>query len=311
MFVTAAHTLSWTLAKKPLVRHLRPAKSSPSIIMDALDLTVNFRGIGWNWSRGAYVPRETRPTNRVAFTFHVLLSTLAHILLCGILHRAILTFTATAGSSPNASTIFDESLPFFLRYLRSSIISIIGAFSIYAILQMEYDALTFLGVFLFRQDPAQWPPAFNSPAHSTSLNEFWTRRWHQFYRDTFLLGAYPFTVIFGRVGKVLGAFMSSALFHHLTLAALDDRSECWRMLVGFGMMAPGVLAEHAFYKVTGRKVGGPVGWVWTMAWLILWGHMIVEGFVRVGMFVPLDFIGPVQALVENWVTTFDAWLHTF
>ena len=48
MFSVATRTLDWALAKGPLVRHLRPANSSPSIIMDALDLVSNSRGHAGN-----------------------------------------------------------------------------------------------------------------------------------------------------------------------------------------------------------------------------------------------------------------------
>ena len=93
----------------------------------------------------------------------------------------------------------------------------------------------------------------------------------------------------------------------------DSQSEMWRMLVPFGVMGPALLAERAFYKMTGRKVGGLVGWVWTMAWLVVWGNVMTDGFVRGGMFVQSsDTDGQVPALpvVKELVIRFDAWLHT-
>ena len=313
MISIVVHTLSWTLAKKPLVRYLRPANSSPSSIMDALDLVTNLRGHGWDWSRGLYVPRDTRPTNRGAFAFYALLSGAAHGFVCGALHIAIQTFAGGVGSSTQGPTIFDETLPFFVRYFRSSIISTLAAFGIYTILQLSYDLATIPAVLLFGQDPAQWPPVFDHPWRATSLNEFWSRRWHQCFRHTLLLVAYPFSVALGRAGTVIGVFLSSGLYHHIMMVMLDSQSEMWRMLVPFGMMAPGIFAEWAFYQLTGRKVGGVVGWVWTLAWLLLWGNVMVDGFARAGMFAsssPVDSQSPVRALVVNLVIAFDAWLHT-
>ena len=308
----AVYTLSWTLAKKPLVRYLRPANSSPSAIMDALDLITNLRGHGWDWSRGLYVPRETRPTNRVAFAFYALLSGIAHGWMCGVIHLAIQTFTAGVGSSTQGPTIFDETLPFFVRYFRASIISTLGAFSAYGGLQLGYDLTTVPGVLLFGQDPAQWPPGFDNPWYATSLNEFWGRRWHQWFRHMFVLCSYPLSVVLGRAGTVIGAFLSSGLFHHIMMTTLDSQSEMWRMLVPFGMMAPGIFAERAFYRLTGRKVGGVVGWVWTLAWLLLWGNVMVDGFARAGMFASSSAVDsqlPLHALVEKLVINFDTWLH--
>ena len=78
MFCVAVRTLEWAFLKEPLKRHLRPAKATPSIIMDALDLTVNLRGVGWNWSKSVYVPPETRPaSSHTVFGFYVLLTLLA------------------------------------------------------------------------------------------------------------------------------------------------------------------------------------------------------------------------------------------
>jgi hypothetical protein len=60
------------------------------------------------------------------------------------------------------------------------------------------------------------------------------------------------------------------VFHHIGLTTLNSKSEFWRMLVGFGMMAVGIIIEDVFKYVTGRKVRGLSGWVWTMGWILLW-----------------------------------------
>lgn len=313
MFSVAARTLDWTLAKKPLVRHLRPANASPSTIIDASDLALNLRGHGWDWSRGVYIPRPTRPASRMTFVLYTFVSVVMHALICGALHRVVLSF-APVGSIPGGSSIFDESLPFLVRYFRSSIITICTAFAIHAVMQMNYSLCTILGVLLFGQDPAQWPPVFDAPWRATSLSDFWGRRWHQLFRRTFLLlGGYPLSLVIGRAGIVVGAFLSSAVFHYIAMATLNSQVEIWRMLVGFGMMAPGILAERTFHQLTGRKVGGVIGWVWTMSWLLLWGTVMIEGFARAGMFSCSSFIDsalPVRVGVERMAIDFDAWLHT-
>jgi hypothetical protein len=315
MLTVATRTLYWTFAKEPLVRHLRPANSSPSTIMDALDLASNFRGHGWEWSRGLHIPRETRPANRIAFAFCAFISAVAHALLCGALHRAILTLAPVGvGPIPEGSTIFDETLPFLVRYLRASIISIFTAIAIYASQQMGYDLGTILGVLVLGQDPAQWPPVSDAPWRATSVSDFWGRRWHQLFRHTFLiLGGHPLSFVIGRTGIVIGAFLASAVVHHIVTVVLNGQVEIWWMLLGFGMMGPGILAERAFHQLTGKSVGGVAGWVWTIAWLLLWGNVIVEGFARAGMFGCASIVDssfPVRISVEHLVVDFDAWLHT-
>ena len=313
MILIATRSLYWALAKEPFVRILRPANSTPSTLLDALDLAFTFRGYGWNWSRGLCIPRETRPSNCSAFALHVALSVPLYSFICGTTHRALRSFSPDGLGSILGASIFDNTLPFHLRYLRSSIISVMGCFAIYAAFQVVYNSCTIIGVLLLRQDPAQWPPGFDSPWRATSLSDFWGYRWHQWLRHIFLLqGGYPLSLIFGHAGLVIGAFFSSVVYHHIALTCLDDESEFWRMLVGFGMMALGILTERAFTQLTARKVCGLAGWIWTMTWLVLWGNVIMDGMVRAGFFrsgALIDGVPPLRNVVERLVMGFDTWLH--
>jgi len=316
MLSIAVRTLDWTLAKGPLVRHLRPANSSPSTIMDALDLASNFRGHGWEWSHyQSYIPRETRPANRMTFVFYTFLSAAAHALIAGTLLRVLLTLAPVGVLTPEGSTIFDESLPFLVGYIRATIISSLTGFVLYAVMQMTYDLCTIPAILVLGQDPAQWPPPFDAPWRATSLGDFWGHRWHQFFRHIFLLlGGYPLSFVLGRTGLIIGTFLGSVVWHYISLITLNSQADVWWMLVGFGMNAVGILAERAFHQLTGRKVGGVLGWAWTMAWLALWGNMIVEGFAREGMFgcwSPFGQGSPLGKSVERLVIDFDLWLHAF
>ncbi|KAI9574121.1 hypothetical protein HD554DRAFT_2165615 [Boletus coccyginus] len=234
MLLMVTRSLHFALEREPFVRRLRPVNSTPSTLMDAFDLAFTFRGCGWNWSRGLYIPPETRPPNRTKFISHVALSAAVHALLNGTLDRALRSFSPIGLGSVPGGSIFDDTtfplaIPAIEHYLH-------------------------LGVLVFRQDPAQWPPAFHAPWRATSLSEFWGRRWHQWLRHIFLVQAgHPLSFILGRVGLVIGAFLSSAVYHHIQFSSLDSTSEPWRMLLGFGMMAPGMFAEQTFKQLTGRK----------------------------------------------------------
>ena len=313
MVFIVTRTLDWTLSKEPLVRDSRPVKGFRSTIVDALDLATTFRGQGWDWSRGVYIPRETRPTDRRGFAIHVVLSAAFHVCICGVLHSLIRSFCPPGFGSTPGRSIFDETLPFYPQYLRASIISFFAVFTIYAIVQMLYDACTIVGVLVFRQDLTQWPPAFDAPWRATSLIDLWGRRWHQFYRRIVLIqGGYPLSFIFGRMGFIVGAFLSSGVIHYIALASLNARLEPWRLIVGFGMMAPGIFVERAFKQLTGRRVGGVVGWIWTMAWFLLWGNLIVDACARAGMFEIFEVsesVVPGQRVTRRLVANFDAWLH--
>ncbi|KAG2367222.1 hypothetical protein BDR07DRAFT_1479344 [Suillus spraguei] len=314
MFCIAVRTLEWTVQTKPFIR-VAPRSSTDvpkrNSILDTLDLACSLRGCGWDWSQGLYIPPETHPTSsRLAFATSVLISGLKHTFICGTIHSAVQSFSPDTFGSVDGGTIFDDSLPPHLRYLRSSIIATLCAFGIYSILRAAYELTAVPGVLLFRQHPDQWPPTFDSPWRATSLREFWSRRWHQWFRRLFIfLGRYPLSLIFGRAGGVMGAFLASGFMHHLALLAIDPSSEMWRMLLPFGMMGAGVVIEHG---VAWNKTGGWMGWIWTMCWLVLWGNVMVDGWARAGMLgcsSLLDSATPIRQPIERLVRMFDEYLH--
>ncbi|KAI6046704.1 membrane bound O-acyl transferase family-domain-containing protein [Pisolithus marmoratus] len=310
MFIMVMRTLEWTFLKDPLKRHVRP---TPSIFIDALDLATNLRGVGWNWSEGLRLPPETRPTSRLRFAIYVLLSALYHSFICGTLHTATQAFAPEAFTALSGGTIFDDTLPPLIRYTRSSIISIIVAFDIYAGMQMAYDICSFIGVMIVRQDPAQWPPVFDEPWKATSLHDFWGYRWHQIMRRLFIvLGGWPLGFVFGRVGYLFGAFLVSGIYHIVSVAVLNRSVEWWCMVFSFEMMAVGVIIEHVFTKMTGKRVGGWVGNAWTIAWLLLWGNRMINALARGGLFAstaPIGTAAAVEGVVVHFMTALDRWLR--
>lgn len=314
MFCVVMRTLEWTFLKDPLRRRVEPAPLI-GVFIDAFDLTINVRGVGWNWSKGLRFPPDTRPTSRVWFAIYVLLSALFHSFMCGVLHTAMQALAPEAFTAVGEATIFDDTLPPLIRYTRSSIISTFTLLAIYAVIQMNYDIGTFIGVTIFQQDPAQWPPVFNEPWKSTSLHDFWTYRWHQLMRRSFIvLGGWPLGFVFGRVGYVLGSYLASGILHSVLMATLSWNIEWWCMPLSFGMMAVAVIIEHAFMQMTGRRVGGWIGRVWTMIWLLMWGNMMVDRFARAGLLEASRVFGnaaQAKGIVEHYVTALDGWLRAY
>ncbi|KAI6009032.1 membrane bound O-acyl transferase family-domain-containing protein [Pisolithus marmoratus] len=313
MFCIVVRTLEWSFLKDPLKRYVRPTGSSPSVLMDTLDLSTNIRGVGWNWSKSLRFPPDTRPTSCIWFTAYTLLSALFHSVICDTFHVAVRGFSPKTFIIPSGDTIFDSTMPPLTRYVRSSAITALMAVVIYSSLQMMYDMATIVGVTVFQQDPAQWPPAFDKPWKADSLRDFWGYRWHQLFRRTFaVLGGWPLGSVFGHAGYVLGSFLGSGIFHNVVLLMLNQDVEWWCMLFSFGMMAVGVILERVFTRMTGRRVGGWIGRLWTMAWLLLWGSFMVDGFGRAGMFASsnvFDTASPAQGTVDHYVTAFDGWLR--
>ncbi|KAI5980536.1 hypothetical protein F5J12DRAFT_407289 [Pisolithus orientalis] len=187
VFCFVVRTLEWTTAKDPLKRHLQPAGSSPSIFMDALDLSTNVRGVGWNWSKSLCFPPDARPFSRRWFIVYVLLSTWYYSVVCGASHLATQAFSPGTFTVLTGGTLFDATLPPLIRYVRSIIITAFAAVAIFAVMQLIYDVATLIGVIVFRQDPAQWLPVFDKSWGADFPRDLWGYRWHQPFRRTFVV----------------------------------------------------------------------------------------------------------------------------
>ncbi|KAL0063696.1 hypothetical protein AAF712_009388 [Marasmius tenuissimus] len=183
---------------------------------------------------------------------------------------------------PKGSSIFDEEKTPLRRYALSTGITFMGGFVVYAAIQVVYDFATLVGVLVFQQHPSRWPPVFDEPWKSTSLKRFWGRGWHQIFRHCFISFSYPFARVFGRAGGVIGAFLASGMLHYLGLWGMGGGGD-WRMVGFFVVMGFGIILEDLWRRVTGKRVCGVCGWMWTMVWVVGWGNMLVDAWARKGV----------------------------
>jgi hypothetical protein len=270
---------------------------------DAVDLLFNLRGCGWNWSNGLYIPPRTRPESTPGFLGMTLLSAIWNGLMIDALLYIIQSFSPSTFGSPAGGTIFDSSLPPYLRYTRSSFISLLSCFIVYTAIQGFYDIFSLIGVLLFRQYPSQWPPLFHEPWFSTSLSELWGKRWHQIFRNSFIcIGSRPLFLLIGPVGKVMGAFLVSELLHAFGLWGMGRGTEFWSVGGYFLVMGIGVILEDMWKKASGTRIGGITGWVWTIVWAVGWSNILVDAWFRKGLaggiFFPPSY-RPSKLLVES------------
>jgi len=54
-------------------------------------------------------------------------------------------------------------------------------------------------------------------------------------------------------------------------------------------MGVGAVVEVLFKRVTGMRVQGWTGWVWTMLWTTLWGTLMIDGWAKHGVFATIHF----------------------
>ena len=301
MFTMASmRCATWSFQRKPFRRVKTMAEATPQfydgqtgstdrslkrIVIDAWDLCFNLRGCGWNWSSSLQIPPETRPTHSTtAFVASTLISLLVHFFWVDILHYCVQSFAPSTIGSPRGGTIFDPSLPLAHRYSRSSIITFMMSLVTYCALQTGHDVAALIGIVVFRQHLSLWPPLFKSPFLSTSVTKFWAQQWHQLFRDAFIsVGGYPLSLVAGRVGMVLGSFLISGLLHDFGLRGMGNGSDFRKIYGSFLMNGVGILLEHIWRRVTGRRVRGFFGWIWTVAWVVGWANLLVDAWAQAGL----------------------------
>ncbi|KZT18114.1 hypothetical protein NEOLEDRAFT_1143830 [Neolentinus lepideus HHB14362 ss-1] len=255
----------------------------------------------WSWSRSKYITPDPRAHSESRAVYGLFTSFL-HLATFDCIHCAI-QLSSPPLADPNEASLFDPSLPSLARYLKSCLIVIGTGFIVYHGLQAWYQQATVIAVVVFQQEPAQWPPLFDEPWKAESLADFWGRRWHQILRQGFIaVGSQPLRKLLGRVGGVMGAFLVSALLHDWVAWGMGRGGEFWSVGGFFLMNGVGVVVEELWARITGRRVQGWRGWIWTMVWLIGWGNLLVDAWARRGlmasMFLP-DGWRPSQTLLAK------------
>jgi len=286
----------WTFKLEPLYRTSDPNKPRPSyedvrltpwqVALDAFDLCCNLRGIGWNWSKGLHLPKETRRTDsRILFILSTLRSFILTVIIFDVLHYTVQSFGWETFGSGSGGTIFgDESEPAVLRYPRATLVAFLSGLTICLGIQVGYYMLSLIGLVVFQNDPKTWPPIFDTPWFATSLADFWARRWHQAFRDLFVsCGSKPLARVFGRMGTVMGAFLISGILHVTGLWGMGRGTEFWTVAGYFLVNGVGLILERLWKQLTGRRVQGVWGNVWTMIWVVGWGVFLVDAWARKGL----------------------------
>ena len=289
VFGIALRVIEWTFTMKPLRRYETPKRpqdapverrlSTSTVFLEAFELTCNQRGIGWSWSSKPF-PRDSTPPPSIA------LLTAKGLLKLTVFDASLYIVQSVCPSTmnPKGGSIFDPSLAFVPRSALAAFCGICGGVWTYTLVDAVYHFSAVVGRTVFRQPASSWPRAFNRPWMSTSIREYWNFRWHQFMRHHFILyGARPGGILFGKPGAFMGGFAVSAILHHIGLWGTGKGTEFVTAGGFFLLMGVGAVAEVAFTRATGLRVGGWIGWLWTMVWTTLCGTFMIDGWARHGI----------------------------
>ncbi|CAE6450908.1 unnamed protein product [Rhizoctonia solani] len=145
-----------------------------------------------------------------------------------------------------------------------------------------------------------WPPMFNRPFTATSLEDFWTCRWHSLFRRTFdrlslgVLGAVeritgPLPLRFRKFLRVTTIFGLSAFLHLLLMHRLPTSETHYhpaffdRSILAFFLSQPlALLLERAVvHPLSGGNVWVRRAYAW--AWLLYSGRWWADVWIRRGM----------------------------
>jgi len=277
--------------------HVSPIADNRSALVrdlnDLADLFSSIRGIGWDFGTDypLHIPHEWRQTEPVGVFLRQTAVELCLSILLSDLLECIFKLIPGVGT-PEGGSIFLPQLPPLLRYLLSTLITLMtGLFVVFAF-QMWHNSFTLIGVGLLGHSPFSYPPLFNKPWKAQSVSSFWGARWHQLVRQSFFIyGGYPLqwlctiAVSFcggknskaakcaGEFGLVVGTFFGSGFYHDIGIWTMHAGSDQkggfeYQASIYFTACALVVLAERWFKIVTGRKVGGIWGWLWTALWIL-------------------------------------------
>ena len=312
MLVMVSKSFEWTFTKKPLRKYeLQEGQDTPierplsitNVLLDALDLFFNQRGLGWSWSSRPF-PNETTPPPSIA-------SVLAKILFkFTVLDISQYILDWMAPSLDKTGGGIFATLPLLPRTILSLLATFVNGLWAYAQMALMYHFSTLIGRILLRQPASHWPPFFRRPWMATSIREFWNVHWHQFFRHFFVVaGARPGGVLLGWPGAVMGAFAVSGLMHIAGRWAIGHWhvTELGNEGAFYLVMGVGVVLERVFERASGSRMRGWLGWLWTMGWILSWGSYFLDLRVGGGTF-PVEFfpdhLRPGKMLIDGAISLF-------
>lgn len=254
----------------PVTAHRPLGSILPRWLEDAVEVLSAIRGIGWDFGDNVYVPKQTRPLERTPFLLSTFRDFLMSFLMLDFL-EACLKLVPGVGS-PLGGTMFLPSLPPLQRYLLSTCVHVATGTAFIAGFSMVYDLVLLFSVGLLGHSPSSWPPVMENPWLATSIHEFWSKRWHQLLRHTFLVyGGYPGYFFLGRTGLLLGTFLALGLYHECAMYTMG-RGWDIRPIIFFELQAIAVMLEKVWRRMAGKRVGGWPGIVWVYFCIMVLGQ---------------------------------------
>ncbi|KAG0146288.1 hypothetical protein CROQUDRAFT_722983 [Cronartium quercuum f. sp. fusiforme G11] len=141
-------------------------------------------------------------------------------------------------------------------------------------------------------DSTLYPPLFPSLWGQSSIRGFWSKGWHSAFRRhiTFCVAS-PVTQLCAPLGRkpstligTLSAMLFSAFFHEYALVSLAPSGDpTYSTAKVWIYSAVAMLLEEIYTMVSGRKVGGWLGKIWTYSLVVLLASHAITKWINFGL----------------------------
>ncbi|RCH89509.1 hypothetical protein CU097_006804 [Rhizopus azygosporus] len=244
-----------------------------------------------------------------------------HIILLLFLELLTLDVVATWITSFSSREInalaTERPMLFFIFFVAANILLTSTFNSIGYALQLFYCIFIEGGSY----SSEQWRPMMNYPVKAKSLNEFWSQRWHQVFKQTWLAIPFrPVRILSARglssimknpksisfMLAFISVFVISALMHEYAIAANHGLSIYRRFFMGeqllfFMAHALGVLIEQTMQATVVKRwlikstiAHKLIGHIWTVTFGYFTFYYIMNGFISSEFYAenPIRFLNP-------------------
>jgi len=276
-------------------------------IKSALDLCINFRGIGWNWEAKHLWTSTGKKESRLRFVLRQLRGAAGCILVMDLAQ----TLYRHRPACSTGGSVFQDGFAWQVVYNLAEWMNMAGA------MLLVHALAAAITVPLHIYKPEDWPDMFGRVRDGYTVRKFWGRTWHQLHRHFLTAHAKFFAqdVLGLTRGKklttyieLLTVFFISGIVHGAgAYAFLRTRRGALESVAFFTIQAVCIAAEDHVILL-GKRLGlkdtmwtRAIGFAWVAAWLAVSNPIRSEGLVRGGLWDQADQaqFGLVQGLVER------------
>jgi hypothetical protein len=145
-------------------------------------------------------PNDPCPSRTFSSTPGILTRLITKLVVFDTAHY-LMQYTRPSLNDPAGDTLFDPSITLIPRYAKAPFLATCGAVVVYTSVGALYHFARLIAHFLLRQPDWARPPLSDRPWTSTSIMEYWSFHWHQFFRCTSAIyGMRPGGALLGKSG---------------------------------------------------------------------------------------------------------------